>query len=260
MMIKQIDYQISDADWEQYFLQTPKQFIEMQKLLLKQRKQHLNHLDKLLYYFAFHCSPFYSQKCIETIQTIYRARIYWAENDSEPVKAKDNPFQGYNKVDSFIPPVKLVSEGRVNKKNIVYLYAASKLETALAEVEPCLSNDVSVAEIKINQLVHLFNMALWNIGIDSGNHVRDNWVDRVILDLAECFYSINTKKEDYHICQYIGQFVKSLGFDGIQYYSSKNRSNLDGNAGINYAIFNYEKCEPKSSILVHVLDVHYDYI
>ena len=59
---------------------------------------------------------------------------------------------------------------------------------------------------------------------------------------------------DYLPSQYIADYIKSLGYDGICYRSTLNKS------GVNYAIFHNKKFECIEVSLVHVNSVEYHYI
>ena len=93
----------------------------------------------------------------------------------------------------------------------------------------------------------MFNIAHNNMGIEADTQQKTNWIQQFILDLTECFYWVYINKEDYYLSQYVGAYIKTLGFDGIKYFSSKNESNISEIASFNYAIFNYDKCKAVSS-------------
>lgn len=255
-------YALTTEEWKYCLGKTPYQFISDVKNIIRDGRCHSKILEKLLYNFVFiEINTFYSQSYADNSYALYLARIYYKEEDHELNKSKNSPFQGYNIKDSFVPPKHLTKEGRVNKKGIVYLYTANKEDTAIKEICPNIDNLVSIAKIRPKENLHFINFALSSSGIEIGTPLQNNWVNSLILNLANCFCSVNTKKDDYQICQYIGNFAKKIGFDGISYYSSKNKSNLKENAGINIAIFNFDKCEVISSKVKYISDItisHFD--
>lgn len=255
------DMQLTNSDWNILLRYKPYQYTDKLRSDLKvDDSSELTLLDKILFQFALNDIS-YSQRALEKdFDKMYRARVYNKSEDSEKVKRTTDPFQGYNEKDSFVPPAsKVTSLGRANKKGQVVLYASSSEHGAINEIRPYIGQYVSVAVLEITNRIQLFNMAHYNIGIEASNQKRTDWIQRFILDLAECFYSVNTKDEDYFLCQYIGKKVQSFGFDGIRYYSSKNESNISENAYYNFAIFNYQKCRPVSSTIKYIESVDVKY-
>lgn len=259
IMKKETRFIITDTDWEQYLRTTPDEFLERHKEALFRGKKRIKQLDKLLYNFVFDPQTRYAaQRMISKNTVMYRARIF--EKINGLPQKKDDSFLGYGEKDSFVPPKRFANEGRINKKKIVYLYVASSIDAAIAEISPAPSQVVSIAEIKAIEDLILFNIAcLWS-GIEAGSRKRSQWINIFILRLTECFYSVLTKERNYCICQYVGNFAKKYGFDGIRYFSSKDANNMAENAGVNGAIFNYKKCKPVSSKLVYICEVKYDYL
>ncbi|MBP0723929.1 RES family NAD+ phosphorylase [Bacillus sp. RG28] len=62
----------------------------------------------------------------------------------------------------------------------------------------------------------------------------------------------NSNKKDYLPTQYIAEYIKLLGFEGIRFNSSLY------NIGNNLTIFNYQSCEPISSKIYEVGDICFD--
>ncbi|MDE7439552.1 MAG: RES family NAD+ phosphorylase [Clostridia bacterium] len=251
---------LTESDWKTLLKYDTWEYLNLlRKLLSTNRNCILPLLNKILYNFAFEdFSQWYSQSCLEpNFYKLYRARIY-----TKPIvkELENNPFQGYDEKNSFVPPANSIKfEGRVNKRHQVVLYAASSPQGAIAEINPNVGNVVSVATIEITRNLHLFNMAHTNMGIEAGTPQKTNWIQKFILDLAECFYSVHINKEDYYLSQYVGSYIKTLGFDGIRYFSSKNESNISETANFNYAILNYDKCKAVSSKKYYVAKVAINY-
>jgi hypothetical protein len=62
----------------------------------------------------------------------------------------------------------------------------------------------------------------------------------------------NADLKDYIPIQYIAEFVKPLGFDGIKFNSSLHW------IGKNVTIFSYEKCSPIGSKLYKINDICFE--
>jgi len=87
---------------------------------------------------------------------------------------------------------------------------------------------------------------------DTGQR-SDEWYAQFYLALMILFQKAYRDSTDYYLSQYISEYLKNLGFDGIMFRSSVNRHYLDG--GINYTFFNYQKCKVVSSSLYYLKEV-----
>ena len=92
------------------------------------------------------------------------AMLLCMKNDSQSIMEeielifeKEKKFWGYDAEQSDAPPKDKTSGGRANPKNISYLYIAEDLKTAMMEVRPNLTQEVSVATIKILKTLRLFD-------------------------------------------------------------------------------------------------------
>ena len=86
-----------------------------------------------------------------------------------------------------------------------------------------------------------------------------NWLQKFVLGLSLTFQQPYSQNGNYYLCQYISEFVKLWGFDGICHYSSKINADDKDCIGKNYIIFNTDKCEPISSELYHIADMKIDF-
>lgn len=190
----------------------------------------------------------------------YRARAYKEPNygpyakyliNAHPANEKDLAenhdlelgelvgFCGYNKEDSFVNPNKYsVEEGRCNYKYSPCLYAAENERVAISELKPLIREVISVAKIKNKEDLKLLNLRL-------------NQENEIINAIAKFFIQSPTldNPDAYIYTQIISAYVRSFGYDGISY------SSCQVYGGVNYAIFNYDKCEPISSKLCYVTNI-----
>lgn len=157
-------------------------------------------------------------------------------------------FWGFDEQESFIPQnADVVKEGRANPDRIKYLYVADQPNTALAEVRPLLKNYVSIAEIKV-----VNKLKIADLTYDIFKNINENDMMLVYLIMEEYAKPNNNEPFHYLPTQYISEYIKSIGFDGIKYNSSLYRR------GRNYVIFNYDKCKAVSSKLYELDDICYD--
>lgn len=251
------------TDWEFFQRCSADEYLkEIQKSLETSNRFFVDHrFVKLMYWF----SQEGNENCIaeqvlnvKSRYLLYRARIYdeitdqkerGQNTENEP---DDSKFFGYGKNGSFVPPIGTrVGGGRANPEGIIYLYAANDVETAIAEVNPSLESEVSVAKIAIKQNLRILNFANLSATSTGPDERLTAWKRNFILGLTRIF---NTPASgvDYLLCQYVSELAKIFGFDGIAFRSSKVKLDFSAGKGINYTIFNYDKCEAVSSRLYYV--------
>ena len=249
----------NDQDWN-FFQQTSadEYLKKIQKSLGSENRFFIDkRFIRLMYWFSQEANQYCSAEVIIPAKSkyLYRARIYDREKDIEERKngtdstpCRQN-FIGYGKAGSYVPPAGL--NGRANPEGIVYLYAAGDFETAIAEVNPPLEADVSVATIVINQDIRILSFSSLFASSTGNGDKLTLWKHNFILALTKIF-NTPASGSDYLLCQYISELVKDIGFDGISFRSSKVKRNFFNGKGINYTIFNYSKCEAISSDLYYV--------
>lgn len=169
------------------------------------------------------------------MQVLYRARICDEDN-----------FQiGYRVKEMGAPPVKFATAGRTNSEGIQCLYLADSEETTFHEVRARDYDYVSVGafeQIKDIKIIDLnlfekispfsesnFNMAWFAINIEI--------IRKIGNEIAKPMRRFDSSLE-YIPTQYICDYIKHLGYDGIKFRSTL----MSG--GNNYAIFyeNKFKC------------------
>jgi len=173
-------------------------------------------------------------------KTWYRARIQSAQ-DAFPLNEMGSP------------PKHLASHGRANPAGIPYLYLASKDITAISEVRPHTGDWVSVARFNIPDGLKIVDLrhprrtvspfilpdenevALLRGDIEFLERLGEE-LTRPILQKSAAF--------DYIPSQYLCEFAKKCGFNGVMY-----RSSVDG--GVNVALF-----EPGQATVVDVVAHH----
>lgn len=134
----------------------------------------------------------------------------------------------------------------LSMENIPYLYCATRPYLSVVEVRPRLGARVSVARIRVNERLRLLDFSLQNYpkGMKS---VKIN----LFHALSQLYSKPVTEDDDtldYIPTQYIAEFVKRIGYDGIVFKSSLYN---DENS-VNVVIFNFDKCEAVGSVVYDV--------
>lgn len=177
--------------------------------------------------------------------SLYRARI----SEEKPLdKQQMGP-----------PPLEYVTAGRANSKGIRCLYLASDVETTFHELRARDLDYISIGTFTVKKDVKLVDLSnLDKISPFSDETFECDWFAINMPILKKISYEIakplrrQDSELDYLPTQYIADFVKSLGFDGICYRSTLNPS------GVNYAIFEYKKFECERVTLYHVKSLKYN--
>lgn len=173
---------------------------------------------------------------------IYRARCHMDNNMFSPDEMKK-------------PPERSVNAGRANPVGIPYLYAASDALTAIAEIRPHKGDSVSVAAIAANERLILADLRNPRKTISPFELTEDD-LNQLYIDI-EYFCKLGEElckpilPRDAHLeylsTQYLCEFIKHCGFDGVVYKSSVGE-------GDNYAIFHDDKLTVANVIAYEVTE------
>lgn len=190
---------------------------------------------------------------IEKGSLLYRCRIVTNKKDT----GKEPNFYGYSAKDSFVPPPNVTKDMRANYRYIPYLYCTNNPYIALVEVRPRLGSLVSIATIEVNKPIRLLDFTIQNKPSKMSEPKKN-----LFLDLSLLYSSPVTDTDDildYIPTQYIAEYVKSKGYDGIAFSSSLvPEVNKIYPERYNIVIFNYNKCFVKKSNLITVLGINFD--
>ena len=158
-------------------------------------------------------------KEIHTYQKVYLPMLELSDEFRRDVSSLfkgRKRFWGYNAKDSDAPPVNVPSEGRANPRNISYLYMSDDIKTSIFEVRPHVNQNISVAEIRVDK-----NLEIYDFCSEKGTEDISEYF--MLQKISELFS--DTKQQagnDYYATQYISEYIKKKGYDGIRYKSSLN--------------------------------------
>lgn len=139
------------------------------------------------------------------------------------------------------PPKGKATAGRANPQGISYLYLARQEETTLYEIRASFLDYVSVCEFELNQdvtivaLREIVNISPFLPDLDLKEYVSNkNILHQFGAALSKPLRRIDSTLE-YLPTQYLCEYIKSLGYDGVEYASAMH------NGGVNYAFFDESK-------------------
>lgn len=206
---------------------------------------HSNHLQLNMLKEVF-CNP--ALKLQHTLKhesiVLFRARI-----------SNEN---GYKTADMGAPPSKKATAGRANSAGISCLYLANNVDTTLHEIRARDLDYISVGTFEAKRDLKIIDLSnLDNISPFSESGYDPEWfainmsiLKKISVEIAKPLRRQDSEL-DYLPAQYISDFVKSLGFDGICYKSTLNKS------GLNYAIFDCKKLKCNNVDLYHINSLAY---
>jgi hypothetical protein len=186
--------------------------------------------------------------------TLWRAQVGndWNEVDDDGEKWDEPcPYSPER-----MKPLKFhASEGRANPKGIPYLYLATQLNTAVAEVRPWVGALVSVAQLKTTRPLKVVNCSKEErrLIIYGGEPEPEERELEVWRDINYAFsrpVTQNDLKADYVPTQVIAEHFRHHGFDGIGFKSSLG-------AGYNLALFDFDSADVLNCTLFQVETVEF---
>lgn len=175
----------------------------------------------------------------------YRARI----------QAEGQPFQA---ADMGPPPTHLASSGRGNPPGFAYLYLATTLSTAVAEVRPHTAESVSVAAFQVASNARIIDLRHPRRRLSSWAWTNQDrcfkkremaqFLQVLSDELANPIARLDSES-NYAPSQYVCEFIKSCEFDGVLYRSALG-------PGDNLVLFDAAKAAVGVVMTVRVDHVH----
>lgn len=178
-------------------------------------------LDKLKILLNRYSKPIHKGK------VFYRGRISSSE--------------GYDIISMGNPPSEKSKSGRANPTGISYLYIADQLETTLYETRASLLDYITIGEFRLKENIKVVNLRgnLYDPILLAENEELEDFMIHLpfITKLEKELSKPNRRNDielDYLPTQYLSEFIKSIGYDGVEYQSSLYSE------GYNLAIFNVD--------------------
>ncbi len=186
----------------------------------------------------------YAQKTYEIGTIFYRARISNAN--------------GLSKDKMGAPPLGIASDGRVNASGISCLYLSADRETTIHEIRAGTHDFVTIGSFRLKEDISLVNLInLHQIcpfrtpDIDLTQHaVNRKHLEKIGNEIARPLRRQDSPL-DYLPTQYISDFIKSKGYQGIEYKSTMYEN------GRNLAIFNEALLECLDVSVVKIKEINY---
>lgn len=163
-------------------------------------------------------------------------------------------INGYKIEEMYNPPAEKTKAGRANPTGISYLYLADDAKTTLYEVRASLFDYVTIGEFRIEENIKVINLrgdTYDPIYLSEQGELEDFLIYLPFISKLEQELSKPRRRGDneldYLPTQYLSEFIKSMGYDGVEYQSSLYSQ------GYNIAIFNPNKLKCLS-VAVHEVE------
>lgn len=187
-------------------------------------------------------------------EKLYRCRVIKNEDDLE--KNREPNFYGYNSKESFVPPRGATRDMRANYRYIPYLYCANDPYLSLIETRPRLGAKVSIATITVTQ-----KLVLLDFTVQHKPKKMPESKYNLFSDLSELYskpIADDDNTLDYIPTQFIAEYAKKLGYDGIIFTSSLAPEIVSANLDLyNVVVFNFEKCAATRSNVLCVTENYF---
>lgn len=216
-----------------------------------------------------------SHKRIKTLEKgfkLVRARTGIIQMEFEDGDAEPCPISPH---EMGPPPKHLTQEGRLNATGIPYLYLATKIDTAVAEVRPWIESELTIGYFEISEDIKIVDtsndtpkspLSKYQFTNSNGNHdVKKRLIKTYTLiekeeyiwgDINSAFstpISPNDLRLRYIPTQYLAEKLKTNNYDGIAYRSSLSQD------GYNIALFNPNKAKCVGCRMFKVKQLEYKY-
>lgn len=182
-------------------------------------------------------------------EVLYRARVCPDE-------------KGYRCVEMGPPPDTKAKGGRVNPTGISILYLSDSEETTLYEIRAGVYDFVTVGRFELLRDIEVINLAKIDrispfIGINYGFDftqyaINIEHLKMIAREIAKPLRNDNVL--DYLPTQYISDYIRSKGYDGIEYISTMSKN------GTNLAVFDPSLFKCTDTRVYDIQSISYSYI
>jgi hypothetical protein len=169
--------------------------------------------------------------------------------------------KGYSRKEMGPPPDTKANGGRVNPTGISILYLSDSRDTTLYEIRAGVYDYVTVGRFRLQKDIEVINLADIDrispfIGIDYGFDFTQyatniEHLKMIGQEIAKPLRNDNAL--DYLPTQYISDYIRSKGYDGIEYISTMCKN------GVNLAVFDQDLFKCTGTTIYDVKSIAYSY-
>ena len=153
---------------------------------------------------------------------------------------EEKPFWGLDEKNCDAPPKEYAKAGRANSNGISFLYAATDKKTAIMEMRPQIGQSFNICEIEICRDIRIFDFT-YSVGeLKEDEYAKSGDLYVISKEFSQPNYG---NGNDYIPTQYLCEYIRQKGFDGIRYKSAVSLE------GINVIIFDTNKDDKAYKII-----------
>lgn len=189
----------------------------------------------------FHIQNALDLETLHKLLTRYRKPI---NKGKKYYRARISNKEGFNIDGMKNPPSDKAKGGRANPEGISYLYLSDQIKTTLYETRTSLYDYVTIGEFRLREDIEVINLrgdTYDPILLAENEELEEFLIYKSFINNLERHLSKPKRRSDneldYLPTQYLSEFIKSIGFDGVEFQSSLFSE------GYNLAIFKPEKFE-----------------
>ena len=153
---------------------------------------------------------------------------------------KEKPFWGFGEKNCDAPPKKDAIAGRANSAGISFLYAASDEKSAIMEMRPQIGQYFNVCKIEICRNILLFDFTYTTNELKEDEYTKSGDLYAISKEFSYPNYG---NPQDYIPTQYLCEYLRQKGFDGIRYKSAVSPE------GTNLIIFDTDSADKAYKIV-----------
>lgn len=173
-----------------------------------------------------------TETVISNGQKFYRSRV-----------SNEKGVKGFLRSEMGAPPDDVASAGRANSKGQSCLYLSNNRKTTVKEIRAHAFDYVTIATFRTNREIRVLDLSSithnspYYAGTSKISYlINENHLKQIASDMAKPMSRWDSEL-DYLPTQFISDFAKFLGYDGVKYYSTFDRD------AYNLAIFDVTACD-----------------
>lgn len=141
---------------------------------------------------------------------------------------KAKPFWGFDERNSDAPAKEHAIAGRANSCGISFLYTTEDKKTAIMEMRPQIGQNYNVCKIETCKDIRIFDFTYIPEELKEGDYLKSGDLYAISKEFSKPNFG---DADDYVPTQYLCEYLREKGFDGIRYNSAVSPD------GINVIIF-----------------------
>lgn len=141
---------------------------------------------------------------------------------------EQKPFWGFDEKNCDAPPKEHATAGRANSLGISFLYAATDKKTAIMEMRPQIGQHFNVCKIETCKDIRIFDFTYISSELKEDEYVKSGDLYAISKEFSRPNYG---SVDDYVPTQFLCEYLRQKGFDGIRYKSAVSPD------GVNLIIF-----------------------